>query len=167
MLVCAMNPCRCGWLGHPSGRCTCSQESIQSYRNRISGPLLDRIDLQVFVPAVKYDELSSKQTPETSAVIRARVLRAREVQLSRFSGMTLHCNAHMTPPLTRTHCELGKAESQLLRRAFESLGMSARGYDRVLKVARTIADLDDSAAICETHIAEAIQYRSLDRSLFE
>ena len=160
MLVCAMNPCKCGWYGDPSGRCTCSQQAVDRYLGRISGPLLDRIDIIVEVGSVKFEELRQKQQAEPSSEIKARVDAARTVQTERFSGSSTRCNASMQPEQMRRFCQLDEACTELMRQAFEALGMTARSYDRVLKVARTIADLDHSETIQPQHIAEAVQYRS-------
>ena len=160
MLVCAMNPCKCGWYGDPSGRCTCTQASVEQYRGRISGPLLDRIDLIVEVPAVPFEELSRRGTAEPSEAIRARVNAARDRQRARFGAHGAQCNARMAPEELRGCCELDEACRELLKAAFERLQMTARSYDRVRKVARTIADLDGSETIRPEHLAEAVQYRS-------
>lgn len=159
MMVCAMNPCKCGWYGHPSGKCKCGEQAVKAYVGKISGPLLDRIDMHVYVPAVKYDELNSRETPESSSVIKERVEAARAKAYSR--GFL--CNADMKAKDIRTICALDSDGGRLLKSAFEKLGMTARSHDRILKVARTIADLDDSENITAIHIAEAIQYRNLDR----
>ena len=156
MLLCAMNPCRCGWHGHPSGRCRCSAHSVEQYVGRVSGPLLDRIDLHVEVPSVRYEELHERAAAETSAQIRARVEAARDRQLRR-GGVS---NAHLKGEALRTHCALDAAGEQLLRGAFERLGLTARSHDRILRVARTIADLAGAEQIGAEHLAEAIQYRS-------
>lgn len=163
MLVASMNPCPCGYHGHPRQQCVCHPVAIQRYRNRISGPLLDRIDLQVSVDPV--DPLSLRGTPEgeRSEVIRARVMAARLRQRARFEGTPIMCNAHMRPKDLQTWCALSQEASQILSRAIEVLGLSARAHDRVLKVSRTIADLADEARVGPSHIAEAIQYRQLDR----
>jgi magnesium chelatase family protein len=161
MLVCAMNPCKCGWYGHSSGRCRCGEESVNKYFGRVSGPLLDRIDIQVEVPAVSYEELSTRPAaPENSAAIRARVNAARKLQSERF-GISTHCNAHMTNTQLDEHCELDDKGKQLMESAFTRLGMTARSYTRILKVARTIADLEASKEIQSPHLAEALQYRQL------
>lgn len=162
MLVCAMNPCPCGYFGHPSRPCTCSRGAVSRYLARISGPLLDRLDLHVEVPPVSFEKLHG-ETGEASAAIRARVNRARALQQKRYAGSGIACNARLTPAMLRAHCALDAAAASLLRAAYENIGLSARAYDRILKVARTIADLEDSAAIGPAHIAEAVQYRSLDR----
>jgi len=159
MLVCAMNPCRCGWYGDPSGRCTCSQASVDSYLGRISGPLLDRIDLIVEIPAVPFEALSGRGAAEPSSAVRARVEQARGVQRSRFSRGS-GCNALMSPAELRRFCRLEESSAALMKQAFDALRMTARSYDRILKVARTIADLAGSGEIRPEHLAEAIQFRS-------
>ncbi|MCI2058096.1 MAG: YifB family Mg chelatase-like AAA ATPase [Oscillibacter sp.] len=161
-LVCAMNPCRCGWRGHPSGRCTCSDRDVAKYVEKISGPLLDRIDLHVNVPSVEYDALRRRETPESSAEIKRRVDAARAVQSRRFAGTEIACNAHMTPAMIGTFCTLDDAGETLMKNAFERLGLTARSHDRILRVARTIADLDGAERIAPPHLAEAIQYRSTE-----
>lgn len=163
MLVAAMNPCSCGFFGDPQHECTCSPQQVQRYRARISGPLLDRIDIQVEVPAVKYKELSDKMTGEDSATIRTRVNQAREAQLQRFSQRKIFCNAQMSSRDIRTYCQLDAAGEKLLENAMQRLGLSARAYTRILKVSRTIADLAGEGQITGAHIAQAIQYRALDR----
>ena len=160
MLVCAMNPCKCGWYGDPSGRCTCSQASVDQYLSRISGPMLDRIDLIVEVPALRFDELRRKGTAEPSVDIKRRVDAARALQQARFAGEKTQCNALMTPADLREYCALDEPCAALMKSAFERLSMTARSYDRVRKVARTIADLAGSAEIRPEHLAEAVQYRS-------
>lgn len=162
MLVCAMNPCKCGWYGDPSGRCTCSQYSVDQYRGRISGPLLDRIDIIIEVPAVKFDDLRRREMAESSAQIKERVNAARHRQNLRFGESSGICNARMGPEDIRTHCKLDEEAAELMRRAFEVFGLTARSYDRILKVARTIADLAGSDRILTDHIAEAIQYRTVN-----
>ncbi len=163
MLVAAMNPCPCGYFGHPSKPCTCSSKTVTHYLSRVSGPLLDRLDLHVEVPAVDFDDLSSQQKAESSATIKARVDAARQIQNERFRNTGISCNARITPDQLQAVCCLTDEAQKLLRDAFESLGLSARAYDRVLKVSRTIADLDQSEEIQAHHVAEAVQYRSLDR----
>ncbi|MBE6989651.1 MAG: ATP-binding protein [Ruminococcaceae bacterium] len=160
MLVCAMNPCRCGWYGHPSGRCTCSESQVQSYMRRISGPLLDRIDMHIEVPSVEYDAMRRREQPENSAAIRQRVNTARNIQKTRFTGTGVSCNAYMTPAMIGQFCALDEAGERLMRGAFDRLGLTGRSHDRILRMARTIADLEDSAHIQAAHLAEAIQYRS-------
>lgn len=160
MLVCAMNPCRCGWYGDPSGRCTCTDNAIQNYHSRISGPLLDRIDIIIEVPAVEFESLRDRGRGESSEAIRTRVNAARQRQLDRFSGTETQNNAHMTPAQLQKLCKLNDECAALMKDAFDALGLTARSYDRILKVARTIADLDGSEEITAAHIAEAIQYRT-------
>ena len=160
MLVCAMNPCRCGWYGDPSGRCHCSQQAVDAYMGKISGPMLDRIDMIVSVPALDFAELRQMAPAESSAEIKKRVMAARAVQQARLEGSGVACNARMQPGQLRRYCALGDEGAKLLKTAFDRLALTARSYDRILKVARTIADLDGSAEIGPKHIAEAIQYRS-------
>ena len=166
MLVAAMNPCPCGYLGDPRHECRCSVTQIQRYRSRISGPLLDRIDLHIEVPALSIDELRTGQSGESSKDIRVRVEDARQVQNSRFIGTTSTCNARMQHRQIREYCAIDRDSGNLLQQAMEELSLSARAYDRILKVARTIADLSGEADISTAHLLEAIQYRSLDRNLF-
>jgi magnesium chelatase family protein len=165
-LVAAMNPCPCGYATDMTRRCTCTESQIRRYRMRISGPLVDRIDIHIEVPKLRPDEILEPSQSETSAQIRERVMRARQIQLERFAGSGIFCNAHMQQKHMRQFCIMTEGAKQILRRAIESLGFSARGSDRILKVARTIADLCGSELIREEHIAEAIQYRALDRELF-
>ena len=160
MLVCAMNPCRCGWYGHPSGRCTCSEVQVESYMRRISGPLLDRIDMHIEVPSVEYEAMRRRERPESSAAIRQRVNAAREIQKKRFAGTDVSCNAYMTPPMIGRYCALDGAGEKLMKGAFDRLGLTGRSHDRILRMARTIADLEGSESIQVHHLAEAIQYRS-------
>ena len=163
MLVAAMNPCACGYYGHPTRECTCSAHSVTRYLSRISGPLLDRFDLHVEVPPVGYIDLNAKDPSENSASIRERVNTARRVQLERYAGTRIRTNSQLTPSLLRRHCALSPDAETLMESAFDRLGLSARAYDRLLKVARTIADLDGSEKLRIEHLSEAIQYRSLDR----
>ncbi len=160
MLVCAMNPCRCGWYGHPSGRCTCSESQVESYMRRISGPLLDRIDMHIEVPSVAYDAMRRRTKPEDSAAIRQRVNEAREIQKARFAGTDVSCNAYMTPAMIGQFCQLDEAGERLMQSAFDRMGLTGRSHDRILRMARTIADLEGSENILPQHLAEAIQYRS-------
>ena len=161
-LVCAMNPCKCGWRGHPSGRCTCSDKEVEKYVQKISGPLLDRIDLHVSVPSVEYEALRRKKQPESSAEVKARVDAARALQAARFAGTDVPCNAQMPPAMIGRFCALDARCDALMKAAFERMGLTARSHDRVLRVARTIADLDGAAAIGPEHLSEAIQYRNTD-----
>lgn len=164
MLMASMNPCPCGYYNHPEKECVCAPGVVQRYLSRISGPLLDRIDLHVEVTPVPFSELNKVQQSESSRHIRHRVIAARELQTRRFRDADgVHCNAQMRSKDLRTYCELDEAGNHLLKTAMERLGLSARAYDRILKVARTIADLDSSMSIGTQHISEAIQYRSLDR----
>jgi len=157
-----MNPCKCGWYGDSSDRCNCTEQSIQNYRSRISGPLLDRIDIIVEVPAVDFEHLRRRKEAEPSAAIKARVDEARRVQHRRFGELSGMCNARMGPTELRYHCVIDDESAQLMKDAFNVFGLTARSYDRILKVARTIADLDDSIRITVDHIAEAIQYRAVE-----
>jgi magnesium chelatase family protein len=163
MLMTAMNPCPCGFHTDPQHECTCSPLMIQRYRSRISGPLLDRIDIHVEVPGVRYNELTDKRAGEPSEAIRERVNHSRKLQLKRFEGMPIFCNAQMGARDLHNHCQVDSAGERLLELAINRLGLSARAYTRILKVARTIADLDDGGPIRAHHLSEAIQYRSLDR----
>jgi len=161
-LVCAMNPCRCGWRGHPSGKCTCSEREVAKYVEKISGPLLDRIDLHVNVPSVEYTAMRRKETPESSDEVKARVDAARSLQAQRFASTGVACNAHMTPEQISRFCPLDSAGEALMKSAFDRMGLTARSHDRILRLARTIADLDGEASISAAHIAEAIQFRNTD-----
>ncbi len=165
MLVAAMNPCRCGFYGHPTQKCTCSLNDVRRYISRISGPMLDRIDIQIELPSLSYDDISAKGTEgEPSSVIRERVTKAREFAKERMNdGSGIYCNAQLDASAIRKYCVTDPAADALIKAAYERMGMSARGYDRILRVARTIADLDSSEIIKAKHIAEAIQYRSLDK----
>ncbi len=163
-LVAAMNPCPCGYYGHPTKKCTCSPAAVANYLGRISGPMLDRLDIHVEVPPVKYEELTGESVKEeTSAEIAKRVEAARKIQAERYAGTGITCNARLTPTLIRRFCTLTPQAEKALHAAFDNLGMSARSYDRILKVARTAADLDGETDIGFKHISAAIQYRSLDR----
>lgn len=166
MLAAAMNPCPCGFWNDPTRECRCSPLQIQRYVGRISGPLLDRIDIHIDVPAVKFRELAGDESFETdsSAVIRHRVMKARQRQLRRFNGEKIFSNAAMTPRMIRAHCHIDTASERMLESAMARLGLSARAYDRILKVSRTIADLEGSDTITSTHVSEAVGYRSLDRT---
>ncbi len=163
MVVAAMNPCPCGYYGHPSRQCTCTEAARKRYRDKVSGPILDRIDLHIEVEPVDYEKLSSRNKEETSAEIRKRVNKAREIQRKRFEGTDISCNAKMSPKVTKEFCVLTVEASNLLKLSFDKLGLSARAYDKILRIARTIADLEESEGIELSHIAEAIQFRSLDR----
>ena len=160
MLVCAMNPCRCGWYGHPSGRCTCSESQVEQYMRRISGPLLDRIDMHIEVPSVEYEAMRRREKPESSETVRQRVNAAREIQKRRFAGTEVSCNAYMTPSMVGRYCALDEAGDRLMQGAFDRLGLTGRSHDRILRMARTIADLEGAEDISAAHLAEAIQFRS-------
>jgi magnesium chelatase family protein len=168
MLVAAMNPCPCGYFGDLKRECRCGPLQVQRYRQRISGPLLDRIDLHIEVPAVEYRDVSSQRAEESSAAIRERVGRARKIQQERFAGANgkTNCNARMTTRHLKQFCTLSQNSQDLIRVAMNELNLSARAYDRILKVARTIADLDDKIDILPEHVSEAIQYRTFDRTLW-
>ncbi len=167
MLICAMNPCPCGFFGHPTRPCTCPNGAASKYLSRVSGPLLDRLDIHIEVEPVEFDQLSDKSCGEKSDAIRKRVNDAREIQRARFANTDITCNARMTSSMVREFCILTPTAKKILKDAFENLGMSARAYDKVLKIALTIADLDKSDIIDTKHIAEAIQYRSLDRKFWK
>ena len=164
MLVASMNPCPCGFYNHPEKDCVCAPGIVQKYLNKISGPLLDRIDIHVEVTPVSYNELSAERISEKSVTVRERVIKARDIQEKRYAAKEgVHCNAQINSKQLREFCKIDEAGNQLLKTAMERLGLSARAYDRILKVARTIADLESSENILTNHLAEAIQYRSLDR----
>ena len=166
MLVAAMNPCPCGFHGDPKRQCRCTPQQVEKYRERISGPVLDRIDLHVEAPAVAFDELRSTERTEPSAEIRERVVQVREIQRARFGEGKVRINSRMGSQQVRKFCALTTDAENLLRMALDSLNLSARAHDRILKVARTIADLGEAESIAPDHIAEAIQYRTLDRKLW-
>ena len=163
MVVAAMNPCPCGYYGHPVRECTCSQNAVGRYLSKVSGPLLDRLDLHIEVAPVEYEHLVSTQKEESSASIRQRVNAARHLQQQRYQGLGFSCNANLPAPAVNRFCPMDDGATALLSRAFDTMGLSARAYDRILKVSRTIADLDGAEVISRRHIAEAVQYRSLDR----
>ncbi len=163
MLIAAMNPCPCGFYGHPVKECKCTPAARKRYMDKVSGPILDRIDIHIEVAPVEYEQLSRRAQEETSAQIKKRVNRARAIQQKRFEGTSVSCNARMTPAMTKEFCVLTDDADALLKMSFERLGLSARAYDKILRMSRTIADLDESELIELHHIAEALQYRSLDR----
>jgi magnesium chelatase family protein len=161
-----MNPCPCGFFNDPTRECKCTPLQIQRYVSKISGPLMDRIDIHIDVPAVKIKELTGEAQGEASEVIRERVVRARRVQLERFQGEKIYSNAQMSSRLIRKHCEIDSQSKSLLENSITRLGLSARAYDRILKVSRTIADLEGKDRIEPQHVSEAIQYRTLDRNFW-
>lgn len=163
MLVAAMNPCPCGYYGHPTRKCICGKNQVASYLSRISGPMLDRFDIQVEVAPVEFEHISSKEKEECSAAIRERVETARAVQNQRFKGTGINCNARITSNILHEVCPMTDKATETLKNVFEKMGLSARAYDRILKVARTIADMNNSEVIDKPHIAQAVQFRSLDR----
>ena len=167
MFVASMNPCPCGYYGSKDKECTCTPQMISKYMGKISGPLLDRIDIQIEVTPVKYKKLDSGEHIETSKDIKKRVDKARQIQRDRYKEEKIYSNSQLTPKLIEKYCKLDKTGRDILQSAFEKLGLSARAYGRILKVARTIADLDDSENIEQRHIAEAIQYRSLDKKYWK
>lgn len=166
MLIASMNPCMCGYFGSQEKECNCSIQSIQRYMSKISGPLLDRMDIHIEVTPVKYQKISSKEKTENSLSIRKRVNKARKMQRDRYKKHGIYSNAELTPMLIQEYCELDTSEINLLQKSFEKLGLSARAHSKILKVARTIADLDGEDRIKINHLAEAIQYRNLDRKYF-
>ena len=166
MLVAAMNPCPCGYYGCLTRDCRCGPNNVAKYRQRISGPLLDRIDIHVEVPAVQYADIAGTQPGETSEAIRGRVQTARAIQGERYGKNKVTCNSRMMTRHLKSHCQLDEAGQALIKMAMTELNFSARAYDRILKVARTIADLDASESIHSNHISEAIQYRTLDRNMW-
>ncbi len=167
MLVASMNPCPCGFYGSPDKECNCSPQSIQKYMGRISGPLLDRIDIQVEVTPVKYEKLQNTNESETSEQIKQRVNKARQIQLERYKNLEIYSNSQLTPKLIEEYCKLDSKSKKILQKAFENLGLSARAHGRILKVARTIADLEGKENIGMEHISEAIQYRNLDKKYWK
>jgi magnesium chelatase family protein len=166
MLVAAMNPCPCGHYNDPTRECKCTPQQIQRYLSKISGPLLDRIDIHIDVPAVKFKELASDTPSESSGEIRERVMKARIIQGERLKGENLFSNSQMTPRLIRKYCAIDAGSKALLEQVITRLGLSARAYDRILKVSRTLADLEENEKIETTHVSEAIQYRTLDRNFW-
>ena len=167
MLVASMNPCKCGYFGDTKHRCSCTPSQIDAYRSKISGPLLDRIDIQVEVASVDYEELSGRGNSESSADIKKRVNQARAIQMERYKDLPIYSNSQLSAGQIEEYCPIGKKENEFLGRMFEKLGLSARAYSRILKVARTIADIEGDRDISLIHISEAVQYRSLDRKYFE
>ncbi len=167
MFVASMNPCPCGYYGSNQNTCTCSMKQISNYRHKLSGPLLDRMDIHIEVKSVKYTDLASKRPLENSASIKKRVNIARKIQNERYKPYHIFSNSQLTPALIQKYCQLSTEGQRLLENAYTKLGFSARAHDRILKVARTIADLEQSEIINISHIAEAIQYRSLDRKYFD
>lgn len=163
MLIASMNPCPCGYYGSQDKECTCTPQAISKYMSKISGPLLDRIDIHIEVTPVKYNKLESSTPSESSQDIKIRVNKAREIQTERYKHYNIFSNSELTPKLINKYCKLDIQSKSLMENAFSKLNLSARAYTRILKVARTIADLDSSENIMQNHIAEAIQYRSLDR----
>ena len=163
MLVAAMNPCPCGYFGHPSKKCICSEKQVSNYLSKISGPMLDRFDLHIEVAPVEFESISSAEKEESSAAIRERVQRVREIQNERFKGTDITCNARITSDILHDVCPVDDAAKEMLKNVFDRLGLSARAYDRILKVSRTIADMNGNAVISKQDIAQAVQYRSLDR----
>ena len=166
MVVCAMNPCPCGWYGHPKRQCTCPPGAAQRYLARVSGPMLDRIDIHIEVPPVEFEKLSSEENGECSADIKKRVNAARKIQQERLKGTGITCNAKMTPEMTKLYCKPSPAALIMLEKVFDKLDLSARAYDKILRVSRTVADLEGSETVEAVHVARAVQFRSLDRKLW-
>lgn len=166
MLIASMNPCPCGYYGTDDNKCHCSEKEITRYMGQISGPLLDRIDLHIEVKPIEYKKISSSENIESSKIIKERVEKARKIQLERYKGLDIYSNSELTPNLIDEFCKLDNESKEIMKKAFERLNLSGRAYGKILKVARSIADLDESKEIKSTHVAEAIQYRSLDRRYF-
>ena len=166
MLVAAMNPCPCGYYGHPTKKCVCTKKQVSQYLSKISGPLLDRFDLHIEVAPVEYDSLSSSKKEEPSSMVRERVQRAREIQIRRFKGTGITCNARITPDILHEVCRMSDDANDILKSVFERLGLSARAYDKILKVSRTVADMDGSEIIERRHVSRAVRYRTLDRKFW-
>ena len=167
MLIASMNPCPCGYYGTDDNKCHCTEQAISKYMGQISGPLLDRIDLHIEVKPVEYKKISSDEATESSATIKERVNKARKIQLERYKEYDIYSNSELTPSLLEKFCKIDKVSKEILKKAFERLGLSGRAYGRILKVARSIADLDEEENIKQEHILEAIQYRSLDRKYWK
>ncbi len=167
MLIASMNPCPCGYYGSKDKECSCTQDQISKYMNRISGPLLDRIDIHIEVSPIQYETLSSNRESENSETIKQRVDKARIIQNERYKNDNIHSNSELTSDLLKKYCKLDKKSSEILKNAFEKFGLSARAHDKVIKLARTIADLDEEENILSKHIAEAIQYRNLDKKFWK
>ena len=165
MIIAAMNPCPCGYYGSAVKECSCTLDQINRYQKKISGPLLDRIDIQIEVPAVNYDEIASLEKAESTAEIRKRVMKAREIQKKRYQKEGILTNAELTAPMVKQYCPLTPQAEAMLKQAFSMLGLTARGYDKIIKVARTIADLDESEVIELHHLAEAISYRDVENRM--
>lgn len=166
MLVASMNPCKCGFYGSTKRKCTCSKREVEKYLSRISGPLLDRIDIQIEVNSIEYEEISANRKVETSEQIRQRINKARKIQIERYKEHHIYSNSQLNEQLIVKYCKLDKTSKSILEKAYKNLGLSMRAYNKILKVARTIADLDYKENIQSTHIAEAIQYRSLDKKIW-